>query len=458
MISLIPSWAINNEEFWNAIRRRNLLFIKLRYGAVVLLTLLLIGLEFILKLPLTKAQLSAIIIITILILFYNIILNIIRPFIGHEGKFNNLHLSLIQMILDLSALTLLIHYTGGIENPLYMFYIFHMIIGSLILPGAVIYSLATGVVISFSLIVFLEYFGLIGHHSITGLFISPIYNNENYILIVLTIFTITILVSVALANKIVHQLYMIEQKLSESLDKLSEAEKVKQKYVMGVVHEIKTPIAAVQSFIGLILENYLGPISEEVKEKIIRMKSRADEAIKLINDVLHISKLKLLDEIIKEEIKVSEVVENILSKQKSVADAKNIKLDFNNNCINDIKVSGDAVLLDMAISNILNNSLKYVGANGIVEINLKNDNDFCIIEITDNGIGIPKEDQKRIFDEFYRASNIQHKGYEGTGLGLSLVKQIIKSHNGEISVQSPSRLGSEKRPGTTFILKLPIKN
>jgi signal transduction histidine kinase len=457
MISLIPSWAIHNEEFWNAIKKRNLWFIKLRYGAVVLLTFLLVGLEFILKLPLSGIQLYAIIIITILILFYNIIIQFARPLVKTEGRFNNLHLSLIQMILDLIALTLLIHYTGGIENPLYMFYIFHMIIGSLILPGVVIYSLAAGVVISFSSIVFLEYYGALEHHSIVGLFSSPIYNNENYILIVLTIFILMMLVSVVLANKIARQLYIIEQQLSESLDKLNEAEKVKQKYVMGVVHEIKTPIAAVQSIIELILDKYLGPISKEVEERLIRIKARSDEAIKLINNVLHISKLKLLDEIAKEEVNIIAVVKNLLLKQKSVAEAKKVQIIFNNNCQGDVKIFGDAVLLEMAISNILNNSLKYVNAEGMIEINTTCSNESCTIKISDNGIGIPEKDQQKIFDEFYRASNIQQKDYEGTGLGLSLVRQIIKNHNGEISVQSPSHLQSENHPGTTFVLKIPIE-
>ena len=218
MISLIPAWAKQDEEFWNAIKKRNLWFIKLRYGAVALLSFFLVSLEFLLKLKLTPVQLSAIIIITVCILFYNIILHWVRPNIKPEGKINNLHLSLLQMIFDLIALTLLIHYTGGIENPLFMFYIFHMIIGSLILPGVVIYTIAGAVVCAFSLVVFLEYYGVLSHYYIAGLFAAPIYNNENYLLIVLTIFIIMMFLSVTIANKIAQQLYQIESQLRESLD------------------------------------------------------------------------------------------------------------------------------------------------------------------------------------------------------------------------------------------------
>ena len=457
MISLIPAWAKQDEEFWNAIKKRNLWFIKLRYGAVALLSFFLVSLEFLLKLKLTPVQLSAIIIITVCILFYNIIIHWVRPNIKPEGKINNLHLSLLQMIFDLIALTLLIHYTGGIENPLFMFYIFHMIIGSLILPGVVIYTIAGAVVCAFSLVVFLEYYGVLSHYYIAGLFAAPIYNNENYLLIVLTIFIIMMFLSVTIANKIAQQLYQIESQLRESLEKLNEAEKAKQHYVIGIVHEIKTPIAAVGSFIELILKDFLGPISSEVKERLVRAKVRTDEAIKMINNVLHISKLKLLDEIFEEEINLTEIVERIIAKQKVFADTKNIELLFEKqSCINS-KIYGDSVLIELAVSNIINNSVKYAGNNGKVEIILEPENENCTLEICDNGIGIPKEDQQKIFDEFYRASNIKHKGYEGTGLGLSLVKQIISRHKGEICVESPSRLGSENNPGTCFIIKMPVK-
>lgn len=457
MIRLIPTWATQYDEFWNAIQKRNLWFIKLRYGAVALLSFLLLGIEFILELPLTKIQLTAIIIITLSILVYNVILQRLRNFVKPTAKFNNLHLSLLMMVLDLFSLTLLIHFSGGIENPLYMFYIFHMIIGSMILPGIIIYSIATAVIISFSLLVFFEYYGIVQHHAISGLLNNPVFDNLNYIFILLAVFMFMMYVSVALANKIARQLYEQEQKLWDSIDKLNKAEKVKQKYVIGIVHEIKSPIAAVESYIDLILGNFVGPVSKDVEEKLLRAKTRTDEAIKMINNILHISRLRLLDEITEEEIPIVQVVESLLSKQKVVADSKNITLTLQKDCKEENKLFGDPVLLELALSNIINNALKYIGKNGRIDISIKPENENCVVEICDDGIGIPVEDQEKIFDEFYRASNIKHKGYEGTGLGLSLVKQIITKHNGTIKVISPSKLQTNERPGTSFIVTLPVK-
>jgi hypothetical protein len=129
MITLVPSWARYYDAFWDAIRKRNLWFIKLRYGAVVVLLLFLVSAKFILGIKFTDEQLIALISINVFILIYNIFFHIFRRKIKIvSGKFNPLHFSLLQMNLDICALYLLVYYTGTIESPLYMLFIFHMII------------------------------------------------------------------------------------------------------------------------------------------------------------------------------------------------------------------------------------------------------------------------------------------------------------------------------------------
>ncbi len=79
-----------------------------------------------------------------------------------------------------------------------------------------------------------------------------------------------------------------------------------------------------------------------------------------------------------------------------------------------------------------------------------------MVEVCDNGIGIPESEKDKLFTEFFRATNVKQKGYEGTGLGLSVVKQVVEHHKGEITFESPSRLASEKRRGTSFKVFLPL--
>jgi signal transduction histidine kinase len=455
--SLIPQWATHYDEFWKAIKRRNLWFIRLRYGAVlVLLSFFILG-EFLINFSFTPIQDSAIILISASILLYNIIFHRSHNKIRAEaGRFNVLHFSLIQIIMDLIALSLLIYFTGGIESPLYMLFIFHMIIGSLILPGRIVYALAIEIFIAFTLFAFFEYKGLIPHYPVVGIFEYPLYNNPAYILISTTIFGFVIFTSVFLANGIAKQLYKLEQNLVESFEKLENAEQEKQKYIMAVVHEIKTPISGAISFLNLVINKFTGPISTEVEEKLQRVFLRCNEAIHLINDVLKISKLRLLEQINLEKFELFGLLESIISKHMVNAEAKkmSIELTDNRNIKNDIE--GDKFLLELVFSNILSNSVKYAGVDSQIKVTINQFQKKVEVKVCDNGIGIPEEDLKKLFNDFFRASNIRGKaGYEGAGLGLSIVKRIVEKHGGEIKIESPSEFASPGKPGTCAKIYLP---
>ena len=455
MISLVPDWAWHYDSFWQSVRRRNLWFIKLRYGAVMMLFFLLFTSEFFLNVTFSDVQKEILILITFAILFYNFILQYIRRFAKNDHiKFNPLHLSLIQMVLDLYALTLLVYYTGTIESPLYMLFIFHMIIGSLVLPGKIMYSTAVTTIIIFAALTFGEYYNLISHHAIKGLLFAPVYNDIKYVTAFVSIFTFVMAMSVILANRIAKQLYKMEQDLFESYDKLKASEEEKQKYIMAVVHEIKSPIAALHSYLDVILEKYLGPLNDKVEDKLKRARVRSDEAIKLIENVLKISKIRLMDEINKEEIDIKELICSTISKQISIINSKKIHVSVNDNRNIKKKWFGDKLLLDLAFSNLIGNAIKYVNTEGIVHINISGDENKLIVAVCDNGIGIPDKDRQNIFKDFYRASNIR-KDFEGTGLGLSFVKHIVEEHKGQIDVESPSELGDDQNPGCCFTITLP---
>ncbi len=456
MFSLVPSWANRYADYWDTIRKRNLWLINLRFGAVVMLAGFLISSILILKFSFGKTQFIALLLITFLILIYNLILKRLSKFIKTiPGHFNPLHFSLLQMILDLTALLLIVYFTGSIETPLFMFFIFHMIIGSLILPGFVVYTIAGIIVSIFNILIFSEYFSLIQHHSITGLLSNPLYTNIKFIAAYDIVFCFVIFLSVFLANHIASQLYIIEQRLIESLDKLSEAEIEKQKYIVGIVHEIKTPLSAVHSYLDLVLKKILGPLNGKVEERLIRARTRSNEAIEMINDVLKVSKLRLLDEIAIDEIELSEVIVKIVKKQTINLRAKHIMLNFFDGRTFKKKIKGDKFLLEIAFSNLIGNAVKYVGTNGLIELDLLDTENEIEIEIADSGIGIPAGDLDKIFSDFFRGSNIKDRSYEGTGLGLSIVKQIVERHQGIISAASPSKLQLPGRPGASFKIILP---
>jgi signal transduction histidine kinase len=329
-----------------------------------------------------------------------------------------------------------------------------MIIGSMILPGKIIYTISGIIVLCFYVLSFLEYFSVIPHYSIEGLIRSGMYKDINFILIFATTFGIMLLVSVYFANSIASALYRSEQELKITLYKLNDAEKVKMKYTMAVVHEIKSPIAAVQSFLDLILGKFLGPVSSQVEDKVKRARIRTEDSINIINDVLNISKIKLLNKIDKNDFDINELIFENIVKRKIQAEGRNIEVKFYDRRAEKENYTGDKELIDLALSNLLGNAIKYSNRGGKIEIVLTKENGKTKLEFCDNGVGIPEKDRNKIFNDFYRASNVKDIVQDGTGLGLSVVKQIVEQHNGTITFESPSRMADNTGPGTSFLLQL----
>ena len=457
MMSMVPDWAKEQKEFWEAVRKRNLWFIKLRYSVVMVLAGFLFITSFIFKIDYSETQVAAGLMIIISILVYNLVLHRLRKSVRFEAdKFNPLHLSLIQIFLDLISLLLLVYYTGGIESPLYIQFVFLVIIGSLILPGTLVYTMAAFFISGFAILTTLEYYQIISHHSIAGLLTYPLYDNPNYIAAFLFTFTFMVFLSVYLANGMARQLYKREKDLVDSMKKINAAEKEKQKYIMGIVHEIKTPIVAVASYIDIILQKFLGPIDETIEEKLVRAKNRTDEGIQMINDVLNVSKLTLYDQYDEEDVDVFEIVSGVVKRRKISADAHLIKLKLSDEREKKENIRGDKFLLDIAISNLVGNSIKYGVDGGTVEVTISRDSKNLYIEVCDDGVGIPEDEMPKIFRDFYRAVNVKKIVTEGSGLGLSVVKRIIERHGGLVKVQSPSRLANRDHPGTCFTIQMPF--
>ena len=456
MIRLLPIWMESYEEFWEFIRSRNLFLIKLRYGTVALLFAFNFLLEEVIDLYFSDEQHQIILYLILFLLIYNILIHYSRRYLKTVPKtFNPLHLSLVQIVIDLTTLMILIYITGGIESPLKLLLIFHIIVGSLILPGYVIYIITSLTFVSITAISFLEYHAYIPHFAFGGLYETPLYDNPQYVLMRLIVFCLMMFISAFITNRIAHQLYAQEKHLIEALDEINKSEIKKQKYIMGVVHEIKSPIAATKSLLILVLEGYVGEVSPQVKEKLGRAMIRTTESLGMINNILRISSLRLFAENSSEDVDIYNVVTELLKENNDRLNEKSIKVVKESKGIRKRIIKGDKFLLQLAISNIISNAVKYTNDKGQIWISLKYSNEFIELSICDDGIGIEKSDLKKIFKNYYRAKNIQTEYQEGAGVGLSLVKEIIIQHRGEISATSPSPIGNDKRPGTCFNIKLP---
>lgn len=452
---LNPAWTYKYEAYWNSIHKYNRWFIKLRYGAAIGLLAVLLFTLVTDYFTFSPTQFYVLSLTGLFIIAYNYFFRKLSLRSLKGELFNEIEFSLFQIVLDLMSLNIIIYFTGGIETPFILFYIFHMIIGSLILPVRLVRTIAAiimGFLFSFAM---LEYKGIIYHQRIVGLLHFEIYNDFVFICAYLFLIGFVLFVSIELTNKISEDLYQRELQLKKALEDLREAEKTKQKYVMTIVHELKSPISASVSILDLVLGNYYGPIDDKIRERLDRVRYRIEDSIESINNILRLSRFKLLNTIDKEIFDISEMFEKIVENQRPIADRKKIVLYA---AVQKVEFNGDKTLLQLSFSNIINNAIKYTKENGLIEILLEKKDNNLEIEVCDNGIGIPETEIPKIFSEFYRASNAKGKDFEGTGTGLSITKQIIEANGGKVDIQSPSRLGGDTRPGTSFKITFPISN
>ncbi len=368
-----------------------------------------------------------------------------------------MHFALIQICTDFIALLLFIYFTGGVETPLYFFFIFHAIIGSLLLPGSVMSAIITGTVFVTVIGAVLEANGLIPHHAIEGLLPVPLYNHNVYLIMYFSFYVITIYLSIYLTNSIARELYNKQKSLTLAYRSLEEAKVSKQRYVMSVVHDLKTPIAAVITYISMLLEGTYGNLAEELKRPLVRSKKRLDSAINTINNILYISQLKLqskIDELT--DIDLGQLLEEIYSEMAILIKSKQIEYSFECPENHTVVMKAERKLMKLALSNMVSNAYKYTEAGGRIKVAIYDDENSIQLLFADSGIGIPENEKNKIFQDFYRSSISKSKGIEGTGLGISIVVEVIERYRGKIEIKSPSGLSmGENKPGTEFLIKFP---
>ncbi|MBN1447075.1 MAG: HAMP domain-containing histidine kinase [Bacteroidetes bacterium] len=455
MIELAPKW-IMYDEFWHTLKRRNLWIIKLRYVAIVLL-LCLIPLGMVIdSLRINAFSIGA---VSFSILLYNLAFHYAHQRLP-EGyaAFNGLHFALLQMIMDFTSLIVTLYLTGGVESPFFYFFIFHVIIGSLILPRNVVTLLISLTMVIITTGAVLELQGVIPHISIESYLGTPLYLNTTYVFSKITILMIILTISNYLANSISKELYLRERSLTIAYKKLEEAETAKSRYVMSVVHDLKTPIAAATTYLNMILDGSLGRVPDALERPLERSRIRLNNAISIVNDILQLTQLKLAEKPEISRVNLTELIDEIYQEMRILFVAKKIRFSTWINSEEDVFVEAERKLLKLGLSNLISNTHKYTEKGGRVEIHITNEEEHIVIEIADSGIGIPAEEQQKIFQDFYRSSISKRKGIEGTGLGMSVVLHIIRQFNGRIRVESPSRLSDDaEHPGTAFFITLPRK-
>ena len=250
----------------------------------------------------------------------------------------------------------------------------------------------------------------------------------------------TLIIIIAYANAL-NQL-MRQRQISE----------IKTDFINNMTHEFKTPIAT----INLALDAIRNPKVIDDKEKVFRyLQMIKDENKRMhaqVENVLRISKLEKKElEINKESLDIKELIETAIEHVNLIVDDRNGTITTDFKATRNIILASDVHFTNVLV-NMLDNAIKYSPEEPKITVTTENLNDFILIKIKDQGLGMSKVAQKRIFEKFYREHTGDIHNVKGHGLGLAYVKRIVEDHNGQVSVES------EKGKGSTFTIKLPLIN
>jgi len=414
-------------------------FIKLRWYAGILVPVVTLLAGYVLKLELPVVRLS---IIGLVILGYNALFfyyfrrlsKSLEERLVTFSRFANL-----QIIIDWVVIALIMHNSGGIQSPVLLYFVFHILIASILLTRRNCYLQATFATTLVALTAFLEYYGVISPVKLKFMSDLDILSLSSY----LSFFASTMYAVVFLATSVGEALKSKERHLMNQQAELEDT-------YHTLAHDLRRPITATQSMLNTVIAGHGGEISDEAKRWVERSEYRLRfDLLERVNDILNWAarRVKLIESVIT-DVMLFDVVSKAVLNAMEIADDKGVKIvtDFVDSSLT---VKGDKDDLEQMLAELLHNAVKYTPPEGVVTLSIGAIDDKARIEVADTGIGIPKDALSLVFREFYRADNAQLSDKYGTGLGLSIVKQVVDSHGGNISVYS------KLRKGTRFVVSLP---
>lgn len=404
----------------------------------------------------------------------------------------------VQIIIDLILFTFFLHFIGGMETPVFVFYLVYTVIVCFIFTTKVSIIYVSFMNLLYISLLLLEGLGIIPHYNLIGFRVPGRFREPIHIIAVWASLVLSSSLIAYFATNIVNRLRVREKELIESNlvcelktkelqemnlacelktkelaeanlscelktreleqktkelaelnQRLEELDKARTQFIWLVTHELRAPIAGIQSYLRLILDGYVPP--EKHMDIIARTERLARRHLDLITDLLELAKLrepKALQNSELTSVNVAEVLDSIQDVMTAQCAEKAI------NYIVEVETEIQPIIANKEhikhlLTNLIGNAVKYTNPGGSVFVSLSQDVNHVIGVVRDTGIGIPPEDLPHIFDDFFRAKNAKSTQTDGTGLGLAIVKRIIDTYKGEISVES------ELGKGTKFTFKLP---
>jgi signal transduction histidine kinase len=253
---------------------------------------------------------------------------------------------------------------------------------------------------------------------------------------------ITVLVSLVI--------FIIGTVVVQGFDKLLQANKMKTEFIRIASHQLRTPLSSLRWANDLLMEGGIGKPTEEQAEYLEIIRDSNKRMLKLINDLLDVTKIEMgnLGMDLK-SVDLKEIIQEVIKGLGPLLKATNVGLNLKIEENLPLALS-DPEKIRMVFSNLIDNSIKYSPGKSSIDVAAKTEKDYILVSVKDQGVGIPKAQQKNIFQKFFRSDNVMKHETVGSGLGLFIVKAIIESNHGSIWFES------EENKGTVFYFKIPI--
>jgi len=242
-----------------------------------------------------------------------------------------------------------------------------------------------------------------------------------------------------------------QRALAEQNERLRELDRLKDEFISLVSHELRTPLTSIHGYLELLLDGGAGELAPAQERFLTVVERNSKRLMQLVGDLLFMAQVeagKLALDL--DEVDLTEVVTECLEHAQPLADDREIEL------VADVSETpsmlGDRSRISQVLDNLISNALKFTLRSGRVSLSISAVGNDAVIEIADNGVGIPASEQDRLFERFFRSSTATEQAIPGTGLGLTIAKTIVERHEGSISIESA------EGAGTTVRVRLPVKN
>ena len=247
------------------------------------------------------------------------------------------------------------------------------------------------------------------------------------------------------------EIAQLTSSFNEMLTRLDNAFSTQKQFSANAAHELRTPLAVLQTNLE-VFEKKQKPEMIEYRQLFTMIKEQTARLSQLVGTLLDMTNLKSVPRT--DQVSLEELVDEVFCDLDPVAEKAGISIHFDDSSSQDwhTDVTGSYVLLYRAVYNLVENAIKYNRPHGSVSVSVKQENGQAMVLVTDTGIGISPENQKKIFDPFFRVDKSRSRAMGGAGLGLALVDSIAKEHRGTVKVLESSSAGS------TIVLMLPVDN